>query len=87
MASIAKILADMRQNPAGIRYAALVQVCDHYFQAPRAAKGSHRIYKTPWAGNPRINIQNDRGFAKAYQVRQVLEAIERLEAGENDEKR
>jgi uncharacterized protein (UPF0335 family) len=26
-----------------------------------------------------VNIQNSRGMAKAYQVRQVLKAIERLE--------
>ncbi|MFU8773545.1 MAG: toxin HicA, partial [Anaerolineales bacterium] len=35
--------------------------------------------KTPWRGDPRINIQNDRGMAKPYQVRQVLRAIEFLE--------
>jgi hypothetical protein len=35
--------------------------------------------KTPWIGDPRINIQNDRGRAKAYQVRQVLAAIAKLE--------
>ena len=40
---------------------------------------SHRIYKTPWQGDPRVNIQNDKGMAKAYQVRQVLKAIEHLE--------
>lgn len=28
---------------------------------------------------PRVNIQNDKGKAKAYQVRQVLLAIEKLE--------
>ena len=27
-------------------------------------------------GEPRINIQNDRGKAKPYQVRQVLKAID-----------
>ncbi|NCW99648.1 MAG: toxin HicA, partial [Betaproteobacteria bacterium] len=30
--------------------------------------------------DPRVNIQNDKGKAKAYQVRQVLLAIERLGA-------
>jgi hypothetical protein len=30
-------------------------------------------------GNPRVNIQDDKGYAKAYQVRQVLTAIQRLE--------
>jgi len=27
-----------------------------------------------------VNIQNDKGMAKAYQVRQVIKAIEKLEA-------
>jgi hypothetical protein len=36
------------------------------------------VYKTPWIGDPRVNIQNDKGIAKVYQVRQVLKAIERL---------
>jgi hypothetical protein len=40
---------------------------------------SHRVYKTPWQGDPRINIQSHKGKAKAYQVKQVLLAIERLE--------
>ena len=37
----------------------------------------------PWPGDPRVNIQNERGMAKPYQVRQVIRAIERLE-GSND---
>jgi hypothetical protein len=37
------------------------------------------LYRTPWAGNPRVNIQNDRGMAKPYQVRQVIRAIGKLE--------
>ena len=37
------------------------------------------MYKTPWKGNPRINIQNHKVKAKAYQVKQVLLAIETLE--------
>jgi hypothetical protein len=44
------------------------------------------VYKTPWQGDPRVNIQNDNGMAKAYQVKQVLKAIERLENEENKTK-
>jgi hypothetical protein len=33
-----------------------------------------------WQGDPRVNIQNDKGMAKVYQVRQVLKAVERLES-------
>ncbi len=39
----------------------------------------------PWEGDPRVNIQSAKGIAKAYQVRQVLKAIERLKR-ENEKK-
>jgi hypothetical protein len=80
MPRIEDTVAEMRKNPKGIRYGDLCRVCDFYFGAPRQASGSHRVYKTPWPGDPRVNIQDDKGMAKAYQVRQVLRAIERLEA-------
>lgn len=38
------------------------------------------------ARRPRVNIQRGKdGNAKAYQVRQVLDAIARLEAEQNEE--
>ena len=63
-----------------MRFQHLCSVCDAYFGTPRRPVGSHRIYKTPWPGDPRVNIQNDKGMAKAYQVKQILKAIDRLEA-------
>ncbi len=85
MATIQEILVMMRRNPKGINYNDLCKVCDHYFGEPREGGSSHRIYKTLWQGDPRVNIQNDKGMAKAYQVKQVLKAIERLEKQENVE--
>jgi hypothetical protein len=80
MSSLAEILEKMRYNPSGLRFAEVCRICDHYFGQARQASGSHRIYKTPWIGDPRVNIQNYKGYAKAYQVRQIIKAIERLEA-------
>jgi hypothetical protein len=80
MAKIQDILAKMRNNSTGVRFADACKVCDHYFGAPRQKSTSHRIYKTPWSGDPRVNIQNKHGYAKDYQVNQVLNAIDRLEA-------
>jgi hypothetical protein len=79
MAEIKDILMQMKRNPKGVRYRDLCKVCDFYFGNARQASSSHRIYKTPWQGDPRINIQNHKGKAKAYQVKQVLMAIEKLE--------
>ncbi len=83
MPSIEDILSNMRRNPKAVSFNDLCKVCDHYFGKARQSGGSHKVYKTPWKGDPRVNIQNDKGMAKAYQVRQVLKAIERLEA-QND---
>jgi hypothetical protein len=73
----------MRQTPKGISFNDLCKVCDKYFGKPRQSGTSHQIYKTPWQGDPRVNIQHDHSKAKPYQVRQVLLAIDRLER--NDE--
>lgn len=70
----------MRTAPQNVRYADLVAVCVQYFGPARQSGSSHAVFKTPWQGDPRVNIQNERGKAKAYQVRQVLKAIEKLEA-------
>jgi hypothetical protein len=79
VASVKEILAQMRRNPKGVRFKDLVKVCGQYFGKPRQSGSSHKVYKTPWPGDPRVNIQNSKGKAKPYQVRQVLQAIDRLE--------
>ena len=79
MASSQKILDRMRQEPANIRFTDLLRVCEKFFGKPRQSGSSHVIFKTPWPVNPRVNIQNDNGRAKTYQVRQVLLAIDRIE--------
>ena len=84
MASISKLVTQFRQNPQNVRFADLVKVCDHYFGEPRQQGSSHCVYKTPWAGDPRVNIQNKNGKAKLYQVKQILSAIEKLEAQSDD---
>ena len=79
MASVAELLQQMRRNPRDVRFRDLCRVCETYFGKPRKGGTSHRIYKTPWPGDPRVNIQNKGGKAKTYQVKQVLQAIERIE--------
>jgi hypothetical protein len=79
MAEIARIVDRMRSSPMQVRYADLYKVCVAYFGEPRQNASSHAVFKTPWPGDPRVNIQNAKGKAKPYQVRQVLLALERLQ--------
>ena len=79
VASPAAILKTIRSTPKGVRFAELTKLCDAYFGEPRQKSTSHRVYRTPWPGDPRVNIQNAKGMAKPYQVHQVIKAIEKLE--------
>jgi len=79
MMNIEDLLAQMKRKPQEVRFNDLCKICDFYFGKARQTGGSHRIYKTPWQGDPRVNIQNNKGKAKAYQVKQVLLSIARLE--------
>jgi hypothetical protein len=79
-----KILEAMRREPRNVRFADLFRVCVEHFGKPRQSGTSHAVFKTPWPGDPRVNIQNDRGKAKVYQVRQVTAAIDKL-MGKSDE--
>lgn len=74
---IDKILTAIRRNQENVSFSDMEKICEHYFGESRIV-GSHTIYKTPWEGDPRINIQEKNGKAKAYQVRQIIEAIDRL---------
>ena len=78
MASVEDLLQRMRNNPHGMRFSEVSRVCAHFFGQPTSTGTSHRVYRTPWRGDPRINIQDAGGRAKAYQVRQVVKAIDKL---------
>ena len=69
----------MEDSPKNVRFSHLEKVCIHYFGQPRNKGTSHHIFKMPWPGDPRVNIQRSKGdMAKPYQVKQVLKAISKL---------
>ena len=73
------VIKKLERSPSNIRFSYLCKVCDYYFGEARQKSSSHRIYKTPWQGDPRINIQEKNGKTKDYQVKQVIKALKRLE--------
>src|SRR5438128_177463 len=79
MATIDDLIEELTGSRRDVRFAYLVRVCQEHFGCERI-RGSHHIFKTPWAGDPRINLQKDGAKAKPYQVDQVVAALERLKA-------
>jgi hypothetical protein len=84
MTSSKKILEGMRRSPKNVRFSDLFRVCVEHFGEPRQRGTSHAVFKTPWPGDPRVNIQSEKGKAKAYQVRQILAAIDKLRGLEDE---
>ncbi len=80
MDSTGDIVKQLERSPSNVRFTDLCKICDFYFGEARQKSSSHRIYKTPWRADPRVNIQEKNGKGKAYQVLQVVKAIKRLEA-------
>lgn len=70
-------------NPNNVRFKDLLAICQNCFGKPRIS-GSHHIFKMPWPGLPRVNLQRDGKMAKPYQVKQVLEALKKLEEFKNE---
>ncbi|MFC1955480.1 toxin HicA [Chloroflexota bacterium] len=79
MDSTADVIKELEKSPSNVKFVDLCKICDHYFGEARQKSSSHRIYKTPWPGDPRVNIQEKSGKGKDYQVKQVIKAIKRLE--------
>jgi hypothetical protein len=79
MDSIDYVIKRLEKSPGNIRFTELCKICNQYFGEPRHQGSSHKVYKTPWQGDPRVNIQDKNGKAKVYQVRQVAKALKRLE--------
>ena len=76
--TIAEAIKELESKPTDFGFARLVRICEEFFGAYRVT-GSHHIFKTPWQGDPRINLQRAGKKAKPYQVRQVVQALRRLE--------
>jgi len=59
-------------------------ICSESASSTSASRASaDAVFKTPWPGDPRVNIQESKGKAKPYQVRQVLLAIDKMDAMES----
>jgi hypothetical protein len=75
--SLDEALKALENRRTNIRFRALVTLCTSFFGEPRI-RGSHHIFKMPWPGDPRINLQEDDRDAKPYQVQQVVQALKKL---------
>jgi len=73
---LAKLLKLARSNPAGLRFAGLRTLAEAFGFVLQRRKGSHAIYAHEGIRQI-LNFQNDHGKAKAYQVKQLLDCVDK----------
>jgi len=71
-------------NSKSVRFTVAIKIAEKYFGKPRIT-GSHHIFKMPWQGDPRINMQSGKGSsAKPYQIKILVKALKKLEELSNE---
>ncbi|QQS39708.1 MAG: type II toxin-antitoxin system HicA family toxin [Acidobacteriota bacterium] len=79
MVSCKKLLEKARNSATNYRYADAVKLASCYGWALDRQSGSHAIFIHK-DGNRRLTFTEQRGEIPAYQLRQLLEAIEKLDS-------
>jgi len=71
-----RLLNKILSGSKNIRFDDLVLLADGFGFELSRVRGSHHIFQHPDIPEL-LNLQNDRGHAKPYQVRQFLDLVER----------
>ena len=85
MPSIKKLREKLRNSPTNTSFAELTTFIERlgFIQKERRS-GSHVIYGHPDFPRELVNLQRRGNEAKPYQVRQVLDLVEKLELMEDE---
>lgn len=75
-----ELLERARSDASGLRFRDLLRLAACYGFEPTRQRGSHVVLSAVGARRPLV-VQDVKGRAKAYQVRQLLDVIERMEEG------
>ncbi|MFN8095552.1 MAG: type II toxin-antitoxin system HicA family toxin [Vicinamibacteria bacterium] len=75
-----KILEQARAGARNLRFADLCRLAEAFGFRLSRVRGSHHIYSHPSVPEL-INLQSVNGKAKPYQVRQLLDLVERYNLG------
>lgn len=77
---------DSLKNRKMVPFKELLRIAIRHFGKPRI-KGSHHVFKVPWQGKPWVNLQKEGKMSKKYQLKQMIDALERaIEMEKKNEK-
>ena len=71
-----KFLSKLKNNQKNVRFGDFIVLIEAFGFEQIRVKGSHQIYERPDVFDM-VNVQNDGGQAKPYQIRQFLNLIKK----------
>ena len=74
--SAKKLFGEICNNPRDVRFDVLCRVAEAFGFRHCRTSGSHRLYERDGISEP-LNLQEVKGKAKPYQVRQFLKLVEK----------
>ena len=79
-----KVYNKLKKNPRNVRYSMLFKAAEAFGFKFKGGKGSHRIYVRDGISEM-MNFQNVKGKAKPYQVKQLINVIDKYNLLQEDE--
>lgn len=76
MGDVKKLYNGVRRNPANVRFAQMIRLAQAAGFVEARVTGSHHIFRHGEYQGVILNLQNIRGRAKPYQVRQFVALVE-----------
>ena len=74
-----KLVAVIRNNPKAVRYGDACKMAELLGFVHKGGQGSHRTFGRK--GDPKLlNFQNRSGYVPPYQVKQLIEMVEKYES-------
>ncbi len=76
MVDVLRLYARVRRNPANVRFTQIVRLAEEVGFVEVRVSGSHHIFRHRDYRGVLVNLQNQGGEAKPYQVRQLVALVE-----------
>ncbi|MHB8869111.1 MAG: type II toxin-antitoxin system HicA family toxin [Thermoleophilia bacterium] len=76
MSGTLRLYEKIRRNPANVRFAQIIKLAEESGFIEARVSGSHHIFRHSEHRGAVLNLQDHKGRAKPYQVRQLLALVE-----------
>ena len=76
MGKIEKLIEKAKKSPQNLKFGEFCRLLEYFDMECRKTPGSHRVYKRKKTPIFTLSIQNVKGMAKPYQIKQLFEKLQ-----------